>query len=149
MMEITRENFIINKETIPALLLVEDDEIDTESFMRALKKSRIPNALYCASDGVEAMDYLHGENGKQKLVQPCVIFLDINMPRMNGFELLEVIRANGDLKNNIVFMLTTSARTKDIELAYNFNVAGYIVKSNLLDMTELLQKYLGCNEFPN
>lgn len=132
---------------LPSLLLIEDDEVDTESFIRAIKKNNISNPLFFACDGVEALEFLTGSNGKEKIQPPYVIFLDINMPRMNGLEFLEEMRRHDELKKNIVFVLTTSTRPTDIDAAYAHNVAGYIVKNNVLDLAELLHRYLQCNEF--
>lgn len=121
---------------IPApvtLLIVEDDEIDLMAMKRALKQLKITNPVLHAHDGVNALEILRGENGKEKLTRPYIILLDINMPRMNGIEFLGNLRADPDLKNSIVFVLTTSEADQDIIGAYNYNVAGYIVKSDAAD----------------
>jgi len=91
---------------------------------------------------------LQGEEGKEKVSGPCVIILDINMPRMNGFELLEFLRGRDMPRRDIVFMLTTSLHPRDIQKAYAFNVSGYFSKDNFYPFFELLQTYLLCNEFP-
>ena len=120
------------------ILLVEDDDVDTEFFVRALKKSNVSNPFFRACDGVEALDFLQGQNGKDKIDPPRIIFLDINMPRMNGFEFLERIKSDGTLSHNKVFMLTTSARPQDIETAKMYDVSGYIIKESVSHLTHFL-----------
>jgi CheY-like chemotaxis protein len=129
------------------ILLVEDDEIDTETVKRILRKEQISNPLYCVSDGVEALDLLKKENG-DAIAQPCVILLDINMPRMNGLEFLEHMRGDDRLKRNVTFMLTTSARNEDKAMAYNLCVAGYVLKENMGRLIEMLGRYSRINELP-
>lgn len=121
------------------ILLVEDDDVDTEFFMRALKKSNTQNPFFRACDGVEALDFIEGQNGKEKIDAPRVMFLDINMPRMNGFELLEQMKKNGSLGQNKVFMLTTSARPQDIETANSYRVSGYLIKESVLNLENFLK----------
>ncbi|MEM6414463.1 MAG: response regulator [Pseudomonadota bacterium] len=111
-------------------LLVEDDDVDVMGIKRALVELDVTNPLMIAHDGQEALDFLRGDNGKTKVSPPFVILLDLNMPRMNGIEFLDVIRNDDQLRSSIVFVLTTSNSQDDKIKAYNYNVAGYIVKSN-------------------
>lgn len=129
------------------ILLVEDDDIDKESFVRALKKNNIENPMFWARDGVEALEFLQGQNGRDKVGQPCLVFLDINMPRMNGLELLEEMRGHDEMKENIVVMLTTSSRSQDRERAAELNAAGYIVKSGMVDLAASLMKFFQDSAF--
>lgn len=129
------------------ILLVEDDEIDTETIKRILKREQITNPLYCANDGVEALELLTQENSNA-IPQPCVILLDINMPRMNGLEFLERLRHDEKLRKNIAFILTTSARNEDKVMAYNLSVAGYVLKENMGRLIEMLGRYCKINELP-
>lgn len=129
------------------ILLVEDDEIDTETVKRILKREQITNPLYCANDGVEALELLKKTNG-DAISQPCVILLDINMPRMNGLEFLELMRGDEHLKRNVTFMLTTSARNEDKAMAYDLCVAGYVLKENMGRLIEMLGRYCKINELP-
>ena len=105
-----------------------------------------------AQDGIEALEFLRGENGKQRLAKPHLVLLDLNMPRMNGLEFLEAIRADDDLNCTIVFMVTTSKAEEDKARAYGHNVAGYIVKQDpantFLDAVSLLEHYWKVVEFP-
>lgn len=112
------------------LLIVEDDELDLMGIQRALKELKINNPMARAKDGLEALDMLKGQNGHEKLSKPYIILLDLNMPRMDGVEFLEAIRKDENLKRSVVFVLTTSDADTDIMRAYNYNIAGYIVKSD-------------------
>lgn len=134
------------------LLLVEDDEVDIQGLKRAFNKSRIANPITVARDGIEALEILRGENGREKLAKPHLILLDLNMPRMNGLEFLETIRADEDLKQSVVFMITTSKADEDKARAYGHNVAGYIVKQDpantFMEAVSLLEHYWKIVEFP-
>lgn len=133
-------------------LLVDDDEIDVMAIKRAFSKLRLANEVVVANDGVEALDVLRGENGKTKLEPPYLILLDLNMPRMNGLEFLEVIRADPELKHALVFVLTTSTDDKDRVAAYDKHVAGYIVKarteSSFSEALKMIDHYWRVVEFP-
>jgi len=112
------------------ILLVEDDDVDIMGMKRALKGLKIANTLHIAKDGIQALELLRGESGKEKIELPFIILLDLNMPRMGGLEFLEEIRNDPELCNSIVFVMTTSSDEQDICAAYKKNIAGYIVKSN-------------------
>ena len=134
------------------LLLVDDDEVDVQGLKRAFTKSKIGNPITVARDGVEALEFLRGENGRPKLAKPHLILLDLNMPRMNGIEFLEIIRADEELKSAIVFMITTSKAEEDKARAYGQNVAGYIVKQDpantFMQAVSMLEHYWKIVEFP-
>ena len=134
------------------LLLVEDDEVDVQGLKRAFAKSRIGNPITVARDGIEALEFLRGENGRPKLAKPHLILLDLNMPRMNGLEFLEAIRADEDLKRSVVFMITTSKAEEDKARAYAQHVAGYIVKQDpantFMQAVALMEHYWKIVEFP-
>lgn len=112
-------------------LIVDDDQVSVMAIKRALKKLKIINPVLVARDGQEALDLLNGECAKETLLPPFLITLDLNMPRMDGFEFLEAVRMNPKLHHAIVFVLTTSDAPRDIDEAYSKNVAGYIVKDDL------------------
>ena len=134
------------------ILLVEDDSIDVKAFQRAMKKLKISNPVTVARDGVEGWEHLQkcvvegGEN------TPSLVILDINMPRMNGLELLTKIRQDQNLRHLIVFVLTTSNDEKDKFEAFNMNVAGYMLKSDMgnsfIRAVELIDSYWRVVEFP-
>ena len=111
------------------ILLIDDDEVDCMNVQRAFKKSNILNPLSIAHNGIEGLDMLRGTNGVVKIApMPRIILLDINMPKMNGLEFLKELRNDKDLHNISVFIMTTSNDDKDRFEAYNYNVAGYIIK---------------------
>ena len=134
-----------------SILLVDDDEIEAELVKRSLKKARIANEVYHAKDGVEGLEILRGEH-ETKLPTPYLVLLDLNMPRMNGIEFLRELRAEPTLRNAIVFILTTSSDERDRKFAYEYNPAGYIVKSNagsnFVELLELIESYWRIVEFP-
>ena len=113
------------------VLLVDDDDIDAESVIRGLKKNNVDSHVIRAHDGIEALEIMNGEHGDAPLQRPYLILLDINMPRMNGLELLSEIRKDDRLRDSIVFMLTTSDSHEDKLAAYKLNAAGYINKVNV------------------
>lgn len=133
------------------LLLVEDDLVDAEAIQRAFRQQRIANPFVVVPDGVEALRALRGE-GDVKVAHPFLVLLDINMPRMNGIEFLQELRADPDLTRAVVFVLTTSDREEDKVAAYDNHVAGYILKSrageDFLEVVRLLRVYWRLVEFP-
>ncbi|BDU26613.1 MULTISPECIES: response regulator [unclassified Flavobacterium] len=119
----------------PTILLIEDDELDTISVERSLKKLEIQYELHTAYNGLEALHLLRGETGKA--LYPDVILLDINMPRMNGIEFLKIIRGDEKLKDLKVFIMTTSSESNDRINAENLGISGYIIKPlNYTDNTK-------------
>lgn len=114
-------------------LIVENNEVDVENITRGLRRLNIGNSVTRAKDGFEGLDILRGLNGHDPLPRPYVIFLDLNMPRMNGLEFLEALRADEALADSPVFVLTTSDRQKDIESAFAYNICGYVVKPVKID----------------
>jgi len=107
------------------ILLVEDDSIDAMTVERALRDLRVVNPLIHKINGEEALEYLRGE-GKGK---PCVILLDLNMPKMNGIEFLKVAKADEKLKSIPVIVLTTSQEQQDKVESFKLSVAGYMLKN--------------------
>ena len=134
------------------ILLVEDDQIDAKAFLRAIERERISNPVTQAKDGVEAWEILKGVNGHPALPSPYIVILDINTPRMSGIELLRKLREDEDLKDSIVFVLTTSNDDQDKIEAYNLNVAGYMLKSDMgnsfMRAVQLIEKYWRVVELP-
>ena len=134
------------------ILLVEDDSIDVKAFQRAMTKLKISNPVTISRDGVEAWEHLQDCVASGGDDTPSLVILDINMPRMNGLELLTKIRASKNLRHLIVFVLTTSNDEKDKFEAFNMNVAGYMLKSDMgnsfIRAVELIDSYWRVVEFP-
>lgn len=118
----------------PNILLIEDDELDTISVERSLKKLEIKYILHTAYNGLEALQMLR--NTENPLV-PDVILLDINMPKMNGIEFLKILRTDENLKDLKVFIMTTSSESSDRITAEKLGISGYIIKPlNYTDNTK-------------
>jgi CheY-like chemotaxis protein len=114
-----------------SILMADDDELDRRMVQKALAKSRLANELVCVKDGEELMDYLlhRGEYADaQRFPRPGVLLLDLNMPRKNGQEALEEIRANPGLCSLPVVVLTTSEDEIDILRSYQLGANSYITK---------------------
>jgi CheY-like chemotaxis protein len=137
------------------IFLIEDDEVDRMAVRRALRDVGIRPTVIEASDGIEALEIIDGKSGTLRPESPFVILLDVNMPRMNGHEFLEALRArNHDpmYRDAVVFMLTTSHAESDIRKAYAHHVAGYLVKDDydkgLVPVVNLLKTYAESVELP-
>ena len=134
------------------ILLVEDDEVDAKAVQRSFIKAKIQNPVVRAVDGLEALEILKGTSERQRLEHPYLLLVDINMPRLNGIELIKALRSDEVLRSVVVFVLTTSTRDEDRMAAYNLNVAGYIVKQNagedFLKLVDLLSSYCRVIELP-
>jgi CheY-like chemotaxis protein len=137
------------------ILLVEDNPNDIELTLEALAAHNLANRVVVLNDGVEAMDYLHytGTFENREKENPAVILMDIKMPRMDGIEVLQEIRANPELKKIPVVMLTSSREEPDLMKCYELGVNAYVVKPvNFKDFFEAV-KQLGIfwavmNELP-
>jgi DNA-binding NarL/FixJ family response regulator len=116
---------------VVTILLVEDDEVDVKALKWAFDKLKVANPLVIARDGIT----------------------DINMPRMNGIELLRNIRESAEFRDSIVFVLTTSNDEQDKIDAYDLNVAGYMLKTDMgtsfSRAISLIDNYWKVVEFPD
>jgi len=110
------------------ILLVEDDPGDAKRTIDALKDGRLRNRITHVKDGLEAMAYLWREGEYANAPRPDLILLDLNMPRMNGQEVLAEVKEDPDLRRIPVVMMTSSEQEKDIMTAYNLHVNSYVVK---------------------
>jgi CheY-like chemotaxis protein len=136
------------------ILLVEDDEVDVMNVQRALKKNNATATLYRAANGIEALAMLRTnsqiatENNSRLL-----ILLDLNMPKMGGLEFLKELRADPALCNLPVVVLTTSMQDSDLATAYQYNVAGYIIKpisfSSFVETIDVLNRYWSMSDMPS
>jgi two-component system response regulator len=116
-----------------AILLVEDNPADVKITQRALKESGVGVDLIVVRDGQEAVDYLFRQGahaGAPNWRSPSLILLDLNLPRMNGREVLERVRGNPDLRTVPVVVLTTSRRQEDVQQMYACGANTYIEKPN-------------------
>ena len=131
------------------ILLVEDDEVDVMNVKRAFDKNHITNPVFVAGNGLEALEKLRsGEIPQGRRI----VLLDLNMPKMNGIEFLRELRKDPALAPTPVVVLTTSNNDRDKIDAFNFNVAGYLVKPvTFAEFSELmvtLNKYWTLVEMP-
>lgn len=115
------------------VLLVEDNPGDVRLTQEAFKDGRVLVNLTVAMDGVEALEVLNRKGVHSHKVRPDLILLDLNLPRKNGREVLEEIKADEDLKRIPVIVMTTSKAEQDIHRAYNLNANCYVTKPVDLD----------------
>ncbi|HEY5505260.1 MAG TPA: response regulator [Sedimentisphaerales bacterium] len=130
------------------ILLAEDDSVDAMTVKRAFSELKVSNELIRVTNGEEAIEYLKTHTDKK----PCVILLDLNMPKMNGIEFLEVAKADNELRQIPVVVLTTSKDDHDKLESFKFSVAGYIVKPvdyrKFVDAMKVLDLYWTLSELP-
>lgn len=110
------------------VLLVEDNEDDVELTLEALKDSKIRMEVHVVPDGVSAMKFLRGQEGYADKPRPDLILLDLNLPIMDGREVLSEIRKDPELTDLAVVVLTTSQNEEDICKAYKLHANCYISK---------------------
>ncbi|OGX19176.1 MAG: hypothetical protein A2Y04_05390 [Omnitrophica WOR_2 bacterium GWC2_45_7] len=113
------------------ILLVDDNDADIKITERAFKRAKFRNNLFVACDGQEALDFIFRQGAfqdKDKYPTPDVILLDINMPKLNGFEVLQRLKSNGEFNYIPVVMLTSSRSQEDIFRSYSQGAASYIQK---------------------
>lgn len=131
------------------ILLVEDDRVDAMTLKRALKDLKVTNQLVHKLNGEEALDYLQDETNEK----PCVIILDLNMPKMNGMEFLKVAKADETLRRLPVVVLTTSKDEWDRFQSFDLSVAGYIIKpadyKRFLEAIRTIHLYWTLSELPD
>ena len=131
-----------------SILLVEDDRVDAMTVKRALNDLNVTNRLEISCNGEEALEYL--KNNKNE--GPCIILLDLNMPRMNGLELLATLKSHEILKMIPVVILTTSKDEQDRIKSYKNSVAGYMIKPvdymQFVQTMKTIQMYWTLSELP-
>lgn len=118
------------------ILLVEDNEGDILLTTEALEEGRIMNKISVARDGKAAIDFVSKTGVYQDAETPDLILLDINLPKKNGFEVLEFVKTHNDLKHIPVIMLTTSSSMRDVEQSYQNYANCYITKP--IEVTEFM-----------
>ncbi|MDO9286654.1 MAG: response regulator [Aquabacterium sp.] len=132
-------------EPLPTLtiLLAEDDDVAAEAVVRSLSKAGLNFPVVWAEDGEQALRALRGDDPLRRVPRPRMTLLDLNMPRMNGFEFLQALRSDDELCDDVVFVLTTSDVDTDRMRAYHEHVAGYMVKSSVGPQFSRLAQLLG------
>jgi two-component system response regulator len=120
------------------ILLVEDSRDDVELTLRAFKSNNIKNEIVVAADGVQALEFLYGADGK-KLADPLpsIVLLDLNLPRVNGLEVLQRIRAHDKTRTLPVVILTSSTEERDLVEGYKLGANSYVRKP--VDFAEFTQ----------
>lgn len=136
------------KITNKPILLVEDDQVDTMTVIRALKEIHVTNPLVHLENGEEAVHYLQDPQSEK----PCIILLDLNMPIMNGIEFLHVVKHDDQLKRIPVVVLTTSEEQQDKVNSFNMGVAGYMAKPvdyrQFVEVMRSIDAYWTISEMP-
>jgi CheY-like chemotaxis protein len=130
------------------ILLVEDDNVDAMMVKRSLKDLNIPNLVVHLPNGEEALEHLQNDDNEM----PCVIILDLNMPRMNGIELLQVVKTDDKLRRIPVVVLTTSHAEQDKVETFKLGVAGYMLKGTdykkFVEIMRVIDLYWTLSELP-
>ncbi|WP_045736835.1 response regulator [Xanthomonas sp. MUS 060] len=130
---------------IRTILLAEDSPADAEMAMDALRDARLANPIVHVEDGVEAMDYLlrRGAYAKREEGMPAVLLLDIKMPRLDGLEVLRLVRSDESLKRLPVVILSSSREESDLARSWDLGVNAYVVKPVDVDQFFTAVKTLG------
>ncbi len=130
------------------ILLVEDDAVDAMTVKRALKDLNVMNQLVVKGNGEEALRYLRDETTRL----PCIIILDLNMPKMNGIELLRALKQDEHLRRIPAVVLTTSKGEQDRFQTFDLSVAGYMIKPvgypQFVDVVRNINLYWTLSELP-
>jgi len=130
------------------ILVVEDDTVDAMTIKRAMKDLKVTNELVITGNGEEALDYLNNKENPE----PCIILLDLNMPKMNGIEFLNVAKKDPRLKIIPVIVLTTSREESDRMESFRLQVAGYMIKpvdyKQFVDTMRTIDLYWTISELP-
>lgn len=115
---------------VKTILLAEDNPKDVELTLEAMSENNLANRIQVVKDGVDALEYLRceGKYSQRETGNPAFILLDIKMPRMNGIELLRIIRSDPTLKMIPVVILTSSKEEQDMVNSYDLGVNAYVVK---------------------
>jgi CheY-like chemotaxis protein len=137
------------------ILYVEDNPLDIELTLEALKENRVLNSVVVTNDGVEALDYLRSEGSYSGRYpgNPCMVLLDLMMPRMDGLEFLSIVKKDEKFKRIPVIMLTSSREEKDLVRGYDLGVNAYVVKPfdflSLIDVVKQIGEFWAIvNELP-
>lgn len=135
----------MSNEKLVEILLVEDDPGDVRLTMEALKQSKVHTHLSVAGDGIEALAFLRRQGKYKDAKRPDIILLDLNMPRMDGREVLAQLKADPDLQRIPVVILTTSSAEEDICRSYDLHANCYITKP--VDLRQFMKIVLSIEDF--
>ena len=121
------------------ILLVEDNPRDLELTQAALTKCNLANEVVVARDGAEALDYLYRRGGfsGRPMGHPAVVLLDLKLPKVDGLELLEMVKSDPALRHVPIVMLTSSREEQDVVKSYDLGVNAFVVKP--VDFAEFFQ----------
>lgn len=129
--------------TVPPILLVEDNPMDLDLTLRAFTKKKFSNQVHVARDGEEALAFIARWDAGE--VVPAVILLDINLPKLNGLEVLRQLKGHPVYRRIPVVVLTSSREDRDLKTAYDLGVNSYIEKpvsfSKFMDVAEQIELY--------
>jgi CheY-like chemotaxis protein len=127
------------------ILLVEDDPDDVRLFQEALREGSFRPSLHIVEDGAEALDFLHRRDRWATAPAPDLVILDLNLPRVNGHQVLQEVKGDPRLARIPVVVFTTSSRREDIDGAYTRGANAYITKpmsfDRLLEITAKLEDF--------
>lgn len=127
------------------ILLVEDNPGDVRLIIEAFRDSKISNHFNVVDDGEKALHYLYRKDPYENSPRPHIIFLDLNLPKRNGMEVLKDIKNNPDLKKIPVVILTTSSSDEHIAKSYDLNANCYITKpvdfEQFLDFVKTIESF--------
>jgi len=127
------------------VLLVDDNKADMRLTEEVLKQGKIKKKIFKAQNGEEALDFLYKKGEYKNAPCPDLILLDLNMPRKNGFEVLEHVKNDGELKKIPVVILSTSNNEPDVEKCYKLSANCYLVKpvhlDQFFDMIQALETF--------
>lgn len=136
------------KVTNKPLLIIDDDQVDVMTIRRALKEIDVTNPVVHLENGEDALAFLRNPNSDD----PCLILLDLNMPIMNGFEFLQVVKSDDLLRRFPVVVLTTSEEQQDKVSSFNLGVAGYVMKPvnyrQFVEVIRSIDRYWTISEMP-
>jgi CheY-like chemotaxis protein len=139
------------------ILHVEDSEDDQFFLKRAFQAAGISNTVHCANDGQLAIDYLSSQGpyaDRQQYAMPCIVILDLKLPKVHGLDVLKWIRHHKEFKPIVVIILSSSPLRNDVDTAYDIGVNSFLVKpltsDQMTHLARLIKEYwLEINEFPS
>lgn len=136
---LSREAAVTERQTID-ILLAEDEDTDAFFFVQALETSAVSNKVHRVRDGQQAIDFLRRRGEYGNAPRPHIIFLDINMPRRDGYDVLHEIKADEGLRDIPVIIISGSSDRKDVRKSYSNYASAYVTKSkNLEGISELVE----------